>query len=325
MGKTELTSATSDLAENCTERSVLENNFLRIVTMPSLGGKIASIQLVPDGEELLQQPLMPYAPRIPYMRFDDGDASGWDECLPSVAACEVQTPSGTAAIPDHGDFWQVAWQVGAQNDKGLTLSAEGFSLPLLFSKTLNLENNSLHVIYSIKNISADEVAFVWSAHPLFVAEAGDRIVLPPSVKEVVVEGSGGGRLGAHGAKHPGPLTQLVNGQSCDLSLAGAVSEGIGDKLFTVAPQEGWCALERTRLKQRIEMHFDVQESPYLGLWLCYGGWPENRAKRQQCVALEPCSAEGDSLEIAAKEGRARKLAAGGEYHWTVELRVTRVS
>jgi galactose mutarotase-like enzyme len=324
MEEIEASSSTSDLAENWAEQAILENPLLRIVTMPGLGGKIASIQLLPGGEELLQQPLLPYAPRIPYMRFDDGDASGWDECLPSVTACEVQTPTGIASVPDHGDFWQLEWQVESHTEKALTLFADGFSLPLRFSKTLRLEDNSLQVSYSVLNTGDHEVAYVWSAHPLFVAEPGDRIVLPLSVKEVVVEGSGDGRLGAHGDKHPWPQTKLANGEACDLSLADPISAGVGDKLFTVAPPEGWCALERTRLQHRVEMHFDPQESPYLGLWICYGGWPENRANRQQCVALEPCFAEGDSLSIAASEGRARKVAPGGEDRWSVELRITRV-
>src|ERR1700742_1612005 len=121
MKEIEASSAISDLAEDWAERAVLENKLLRIVTMPALGGKVASIQLLPSGEELLQQPLLPYAPRVPYMRFDDGDASGWDECLPSVAACEVQTPAGTVSIPDHGDFWQVVWQVVSQSGNEVTL------------------------------------------------------------------------------------------------------------------------------------------------------------------------------------------------------------
>jgi galactose mutarotase-like enzyme len=325
MGKIESGSRTSNLMESSTETAVLENSYLRVTVMPALGGKLSSIQLLPNGEELLQQPLQPYATRTPFMRFDDSDASGWDECLPSVAACDVPTSSGVASVPDHGDFWQVAWQVESQSQEKLTLSADGFSLPLRFTKTLALENNRLRVAYSVENIGPHAVEYVWSAHPLFSVEPGDRIILPASVKEVVVEGSGGGRLGIHGSKHPWPQTKLANGQVCDLSVTGAISDSIGDKLFTPAPPEGWCALDRVRLKHRVELHFDARESPYLGLWICYGGWPENKPNRQQCVALEPCSAEGDSLAIAANDGRARHIAPGSKDRWSLELRITRVS
>ena len=73
-------------AEN--ENVVLNSGDLSLTLLPHLGGKIASIRL---GEtELLQTPLLPYATRTRNMAFDEADASGWDECLPSVAACTVQ-------------------------------------------------------------------------------------------------------------------------------------------------------------------------------------------------------------------------------------------
>ncbi len=91
----------------------IENVLIRagecaVTVLPRFGGKIASIRI---GErELLQTPLAPIAPRTLTMAFDAGDASGWDECLPSVAACTVETEAGIAEIPDHGDLWRVEWR-----------------------------------------------------------------------------------------------------------------------------------------------------------------------------------------------------------------------
>lgn len=306
------------------EEVVLENGKLRAAVLPALGGKIASIRIKPEDAELLQPPLRPYAPRTRYMNFDAGDASGWDECLPSVAGCEVETASGVVTIPDHGDFWQVEWTVEARSENELTLSAQGFSLPLNFRKKLRLEDQSLHIEYSVHNRSAESVEYLWSAHPGFAVEEGDRILLPASVREVTVEGSGQNRLGSQGTRHAWPHTN-ANGQAIDLSLAGGAADGIGDKLFAKAPIEGWCAIERKRLKRKVAFHFDAARLPYLGLWICYGGWPESQTARQHCVAMEPCTAEGDSLAIAAKEGRARRISAGSGDRWTLELRVTGVS
>jgi galactose mutarotase-like enzyme len=324
MGQIESGSGASDLIEEGVARSVLENNGMRVTVLPSLGGKIASIQLMPGGEELLQQPLQPYAPRTPYMSFDSSDASGWDECLPSVAACEVQTASGTASIPDHGDFWQTPWSISSQNGNELRMTADGFSLPLRFSRILRLSDTRLHVAYTLKNLSSNTVEYVWSAHPLFAVEKGDRIILPDSVREVTVEGSAQNRLGKRGTKQSWPNATLMNQEPWDLALAGEITDGIGDKLYTAAPQEGWCAIERKRLKRRIEIRFAPQELPCLGLWICYGGWPDNGVNRQQCVALEPCTADGDSLAMAAAQGRARRLAPNAEIHWSLELSVCSV-
>src|SRR5580698_824572 len=90
------------------ENVVMRAGDCAVTVLPALGGKIASIRV---GErELLQAPLVPYAPRTRTMSFDASDASGWDECLPSVAACSVETAAGAAAIPDHGDLWRVEWK-----------------------------------------------------------------------------------------------------------------------------------------------------------------------------------------------------------------------
>ena len=75
-----------------TEENVLiQAGACSLIIMPQLGGKIASIRI--QDQELLQAPLSPPANRTRTMSFDAGDASGWDECLPSVAACSVSTPA----------------------------------------------------------------------------------------------------------------------------------------------------------------------------------------------------------------------------------------
>ncbi|HUX28607.1 MAG TPA: hypothetical protein VMV39_07455, partial [Terracidiphilus sp.] len=95
------------------ENVLIQIGNCSVTILPNLGGKIASIRV--KDHELLQTPLAPLAPRTPTMPFDASDASGWDECLPSVAACTVETASGPAEIPDHGDLWRVAWNQTAGN------------------------------------------------------------------------------------------------------------------------------------------------------------------------------------------------------------------
>jgi len=300
---------------------ILENHHLRVVIAPHLGGKIASIQVRPEGAELLQGPLRPYAPRTWSMPFDASDASGWDECLPSVAACEVETSAGKTLVPDHGDFWQVEWHVVSQNKNAVALSADGFSLPLRFSKAITLEENHLHIAYQVENTGGSPVAYLWSAHPLFAVDPGDRIVLPPSVKQVVVEGSAGGRLGTKGTEHLWPKTTLRDGTHCDLSVTGSPEDGTGDKLFAAAPPEGWCAIERRRMRRRVELQFDPHICTHLGLWICYGGWPSGKENRQYCVAPEPCTAPGDSLAQAICAGHAQELAPHQQRCWKLTLKV----
>jgi galactose mutarotase-like enzyme len=303
---------------------VMQTDTLRATVLPALGGKVASLRWLPGDIELLQQPLAPYALRNLEMGFEEGDASGIDECLPSVAGCAVSLLGRAVQVPDHGDFWRLEWEC-TQTGNEMRMAAMGVSLPLRFERVLTLQESTLGLAYRVINVGEAPVEWAWAAHPLFAVERGDRIVLPPSVGQVLVEGSGQQRLGRKGTVHVWPVAELGSGERVDMSVAGDIEEGVGDKLFAASPAEGWAALERAQAGVRIEVQFDAQRSPWLGLWLCYGGWPEGNANRQQCVALEPCTAPMDSLAEAMAAGQARRLGPGESDEWGMRILVSSIS
>ena len=202
---------------------------------------------------------------------------------------------------------------------------ECFSLPLVLERTLTLNENAtgwrLQADYKVTNTSASPVPWSWAAHPLFVVEEGDRILLPNSIKTLRLEGSGGGRLGRCGDSVSWPIAELADGGHDDLSVVHAEASGIGDKLFAgpLHEKENWCLLERRKAGIAIRVKFDPSATPYLGLWLCYGGWPERPGLKQMCVALEPATAPVDSLAQVGPWSRV--LAAGESASWpmTVEF------
>jgi galactose mutarotase-like enzyme len=305
------------------ENVVIRSGACSLTVLPQFGGKIASIQI--NGSELLQVPLAPIAPRTPDMSFDAGDASGWDECLPSVAACTVPTAAGPASIPDHGDLWRVPWQdISANHDEAsITLHAECFSLPLEIQRKLTLSETGtgyrLAVDYKLINTGKTPTPWSWAAHPLFKAVAGDRILLPPSIHSLRVEGSGSDRLGRSGDIVKWPIAALASGGVTDLSVAQAPGSRIGDKLFAgpLAAHENWCVLERPSAGVRIRVSFNPAENPYLGLWICYGGWPDGPGPKQTCVALEPATAPVDSL--AHPGPWSRVLDPGKSEFWAMHV------
>lgn len=301
-----------------------------VTFLPRFGGKVASIKV---GEhELLQAPLAPVAHRTKTMAFDQSDASGWDECLPSVAACTVKTAAGEAKIPDHGDLWIAEWErlgTKEQGSKGpVTLWTKCFSLPLEVERTVGLSETGngwrLDVNYKLRNVGKYGVPWSWAAHPLYVAAKGDRIVLPKSIHSLRLEGSGGKRLGNGGDSVAWPTAKLANGGSTDLSVAESPDSGIGDKLFAgpLSTSDNWCALERPSVGLRIRVRFDTVATPYLGLWLCYGGWPERSGPKQMCVAMEPSTSLVDSLAVNGPWSRV--LAAGATFAWPMEVEIERM-
>ena len=318
-----------------------------VTILPRYGGKISSIKV--KGRELLQQPLGPIAPRTQTTGFDESDASGWDECLPSVAACEVEFAGAKVRVPDHGDLWRVQWELKDEATElrdgkiPVTLVGKCFSLPLELERTIALSETAngwrLSLDYRLTNVGDASAPWAWAAHPLFAVEPGDRIVLPESIRTLRLEGSGGGRLGKSGDTVSWPIAKLAAGgqaalsqseaalspSEIDLSIVLPAHSGVGDKLFAeplgdgmmfsekVGAADDWCELVRPGAGIRIRVSFNGALSPYLGLWLCYGGWPEREGPKQMCVALEPAKTPVDSLAI---EGNwAWEIHPGERYEW----------
>ena len=327
------------------ENVVIMAGDCSVTIMPALGGKISSLRIGPH--ELLHAPLNPYEQRNQTMGFSDGDASGWDECLPSVAECSVTTEAGSATIPDHGDLWRVPWHVIESTEDSVTLRARCFSLPLELTRSLILSETSsgwkIRLLYSLVNLGNYRVPWAWTAHPLFVCEEGDRIVLPSGVRSLRLEDSRANRLGTRGDAVIWPMAKVmtevmakaiakpIDGTALgeawddldDLSRAHTECSGRADKLFAGPMQEGWSQLERAAIGLRIKVGFDPAITPYLGLWLCYGGWPEGHELKQVCVALEPATAPVDSL--AETGGWSRLLDPGVTVNWPMEVDIERLA
>lgn len=308
------------------ENVVIQVGACRVKILPEFGGKIASICV--NDFELLQTPLLPVAPRTRAMAFDASDASGWDECVPSVASCAVTTAEGVAEVPDHGDLWRVGWekQESGDRDRGsITLRGACFSLPLSLERSVNLLETKkgwrLDLKYVLKNTGRTAVPWSWAAHPLFAVDEGDRIELPASIGKLRVEGSGGDRLGSAGDMVAWPVARSATGETIDLSRVQPRESRVGDKLFAgpLQAEENWCVLHRVKAGVRVRVEFEAGATPYLGLWLCYGGWPSGEGQKQMCVAMEPATAPVDSL---AQNGEwSRVLGPGAVSAWPMSVEV----
>ena len=295
-------------------RIVLENESVRILVQPELGGKIASIFLKRPGLELLQQPLHSQRQRIWAQDFAASDASGWDECLPTIAACEVSVGTEVRRIPDHGDIWLLP-TVHSATATEAHLETALVTMPLRLRRWITLDGSMLRVRYELRNEAAISLSYLWSAHPLFAVDAADRIVLPETVQTLRVEDSARKRLGRHGDLCSWPIAPDRHGSAVDLRIAQAPATTTADKLFAGPLQQGWAGLYRAQHQAGIVVRFAAEQLPYLGLWLCYGGWPDGSPQKQQSVALEPCMAPMDSLAEALVTGCACTLAAGKIVAW----------
>lgn len=68
--------------------------------------------------------------------------------------------------------------------------------------------------------------------------------------------------------------------------------------------------------------FNSKRLPYLGLRLCYGGWPsDGEEPLQYAVALEPTTSACNTLAKAQQTNSAISLKAGETYDWEIRFAV----
>lgn len=279
----------------------LRSGDLRVVVVPELGGKIASLRL--GDREWLAAPAGDLHRPSYGDTFVDADMSGWDEMLPTIDACVL--PSG-AALPDHGEVWSCPWRVERASADELVCEVSGRVLPYALRRYLSVGSAggvaTLRMDYELRVTGPDPVPLLWAAHPQFVVSPKTRLVLPSHVDGVWQVWPKGTRLPWPGDGQP--------------ALEG-VGEGEARKLYLPTRlRADWCALEEPD-GSSLRLNWDPELVPYLGIWIDHG-----LAARQPVVALEPTTGYYDSLERADRDGRVSVISPGRplQFTLTVELR-----
>jgi hypothetical protein len=303
---------------------VLDNDVLRLTIVPELGGKIVSLIRLESGYEYLLQPpdlRSAYRPRAYGSNFEDYETSGFDECAPTVARCLYpEQPFPASQLPDHGDVWclpSVAEIVG----EDVRLTTHMRSLPLRFSRKIQIQESKVRLDYEGTNLSPSTVKFLWSAHPLLKVEPGAEIILPKEVNEVEVGWSKGDRMGKSADRCSWPEGTESSGQKINLSRIASPPMGTAEKLFTPRLSEGFCGMFLPRVNEGIAYRFDPRLVSYVGIWICQGGWPTSRATKDCTVALEPCLGRPDSLAEAIRRDECAILGGYGSMRWWMEIEV----
>ena len=302
---------------------ILDNNILRLVAVPELGGRIVSLVRLQSGYEfLLQSEHQREYQRPAYGRdFENGDVSGFDECVPTVAPCVYpQEPFLGRRLPDHGDVWclpSTAELVGEQ----LRFTTSLASLPLRFVKSVQLQESTVRLEYELANRGESAVNFLWSAHPLLNVDPKAEIVLPAEVNEVEVSWSKDERLGRHGDRCLWPIATERSGRSVDLSEVLGPQTGTAEKLFTPRLAQGCCGIFLPERNESIVFRFDSDIVRYVGIWICQGGWPPTRTSKQFTVALEPCTGRPDSLEEAIQREECSIINSHATMRWRLQIEV----
>lgn len=301
----------------------------RVVVVPALGGKIASLEMA-GREWLWQNPHIPYREPVDGASYvETADSGGYDECFPTIAPCTLPTGIGRyggLALPDHGELWAQPTTFTLETRPEGMYAASGWCgrrMPYRFARGLFVgKTGHVEMRYAVTNDGTERLPFVWCAHPLLPLTKRTRLVLPESAR-VRVWAQHGVELGGQGAELRWPRA-VIGGKLLDFSLPDAVARSYACMLYVDMP-EGYAAVEEDGV--RLELSFDPRQVTHVGLWINKRGWTPFRFKRAYCnLGFEPCIGGCGSLTEALGAWRsAAWLEPGETREWTLRWSASRTA
>jgi hypothetical protein len=280
----------------------LQNELLDVSVLPGVGAKIYDLIERRTGHNFLW-----HNPRItpqPYpieANFDNYWCGGWDDGFPTCEAC---THNGEQ-YPNLGELRSLHWTVEAQDtsaeESSVTLSAFGPISPIKAQKRISLQKLSLEVEFKIEHQGFLPLDYLWGTHPAYAVEPGCVIHIP--ARTGIVGQANDPSLGQPGQKYLWPFLKTV-GRSTDMSTLqpkGPYSAGH----YATDLAAGWYAIEYPRLGIGLLFEFPLDLSPYLWLWLSYGGW-----RGYYLAVVEPWTSYPVTLSDAVASRTHRVLKPG---------------
>lgn len=292
----------------------LENESLKLIVLPDLGGKIASLLYKPQNFEVFFQPSdgtykLPEYGGI----FSQYDTSGADEMFPTIDTC-IYPYAGyeVKQLPDHGELWSLPWLV-TKTDDSLHMVREGRALPYLFSRVIMLDANTIHLKYKVKNTGNQSLFGLWAFHGLVACDEKTVLNIPNCENVITVHNSN--ILGKRETKHSFPLTLDQDGKEYSLNYIAPKHSRKTEKFYVEGRvKQGEATLTLNQGNLAYKLSFPLHTVPYLGIWINEGGF-----KNEYNCALEPSTGYYDSLEIAQQYDSVMPLAPGETMEWYLDI------
>lgn len=298
---------------------VLENEKLRVTFLPDLGGKISGLESKITGTQFLKQYVESEgALKPPSLGFDFKPpyAYGFDECFPTVAPSNYLFNERVIQWPDHGELWSQEWDHEVKDDR-LVMKVSGVNLLYEFVRKVSLKGNKIEISYEVANNSYRPFDYIWSSHPLLEIDEGDELLIDEKIDKVSVhETNEEGQIRKKEAGWP-----FVLGDKTDFSMVQPESSKQAMKLFAEKVEKGRAGLFRKHADETILFGFDTIKTPHLGIWLCYGGWPEDAETGSYTAALEPATASFDRLSDAIDNNEHKIIDPGESHNWKMSIEI----
>jgi hypothetical protein len=295
------------------ETIVLENQYLRAVIIPELGGRVWELEDRIRGRQWIWHREDVPLQAVPMGAvYDEVWAGGWEELFPNDAPGIFEGRE----LPDHGEWWTLRWKVlhisnGASATVRLGALSSVMKTECIKEFRLADESSTLSVGYHIRSIEAQPFNFLFKQHLPVNLTPGCRLLLPGGRVEAVdssfstlLPGSGPFNWPLAGEK----------GRAIDLRNIPLYSDRLREFVYVRDLPQSWCGVEDERQGASIRMDFDFSKLPFVWLFLSYGGW-----RNVYTAVLEPCTNMPKDLSEAVRLKQSARLEPGQEFKTTVSV------
>lgn len=293
---------------------VLENNILKVVVLPGLGGKSASVFYKINGFELLP-PVQNGVYKEPDENtpFEDCDASGFDDAFPTIVAAGGEQPGEEGRYTDHGEIWRSRMEVRILQEY-VELTCKSGKNGYLYKKSISLHGSSVLYQYAIQNVSGKDFPCLWAMHALVRYEEDMELFYPKGVKSFL-NTMDSPQLGKAGIRYPAK-NQIYDFYTVpEASAVTMVKYYVDGKV-----SEGRCGYRYPGQNVQCEILYDEEKLPYLGFWLTAGGF-----RGDYNCAMEPSNGYYDGIDKARENGSLFVLKSGETLTFTIRIRLSPIA
>lgn len=302
---------TSDWKYRDLQALVIENESIRAVVLPELGGKLWQLTCTRTGRDLLWHNPRPAARPVPFgATYDDVFFGGWDELFPN----DIPETLAGEPFPDHGELWASPWDwriEQAGDEARIALRMIGPISGCAIEKTLVVRAGDAHlsVHHRLTNTGRGELPYLWKQHVAVPVAESARMDLPATT--MYIEDFGTPRAGGPGHVYTWPRLTGADGGTTDMSRMPPASSGISEFQYATHLDGGWCAVTYED-GSGLGLAFDPEVFRSCWLFASYGGW-----RGLEVLILEPCTGHPVSVAAGVEQGTHQILPPGGVIETTV--------
>jgi hypothetical protein len=280
----------------------LDNDALRVEVLPTLGGKIWTIEHRPARRQFLWHHPRHRLRALPVgASYDDHFFGGFDELLPN----DLPERVNGEALVDHGELWTTPLEAHVAGDR-LILNGRLPITPLAYRKMLRLEDNALWLDYKLTNLGRRPLDLLWKLHPALRISEGAEIVVPAKTARVA---------DPSWSRAPEPA-EFDWPARADRHRVPPLT-GSSEFLYLLDLSEGTCALRHPAERWAFKLTFPKDIFSSVWVFASFGGWRD-----LEVLILEPCTIPQLSLAECAKERKCLHLEPNLSIEATVKVEVS---